>query len=93
MRTKGFRERSKSGTGASCTFCSDWRLVDRGIPAFDGGEEAEAPWMGDGVAKGAFVGGNVGGANADEDIHVRTFGEEGADAGPYVVVWDGWSIG
>ena len=48
--------------------------------------------MGNGVAEGALVGGDVSGADADENIHVRAFGEEGADAGPDVVVWDGWAI-
>ena len=68
-------------------------LVVWGVPSFDRGEGAEAPWMGDAMAKGALVRGNVGGANANEKVHVRAFGEEGADLGPGVVVWDGWTIG
>ena len=49
--------------------------------------------MGDAVAEGALVGHDVSGSDAYEEVHVRAFGEEGADTGPGVVVRDGRAIG
>ena len=92
LRAERVRRSLESGTGAVCTFCSVWGLVGWGVPSFDRGEGAEASWVGDGMAKGALVGGDVGGADADKNVHVRAFGEEGADAGPDVVIQDCWAI-
>ena len=86
-------ESLESGPGAACMIYSVCGLVVWGVPTFERGEGAETPRVGDAVAEGAIVRCDVSGANANEEVHVYMFGEGGADTGPGVVVWDGWTIG
>ena len=64
-------------------------LVNWSIPTFDVREGAEAPWVQDAVAQDAFIGGDFGGADADDEVHIGAVGKEGADAGPSVVIYNG----
>lgn len=77
------------GPKAASSLSMVWGLVDWSVPTFDVREGAKASRVHDAVAQGAFIWGDLNGANTNKEVHIGAVGEEGVDAGPGVVIHDG----